>query len=152
MREGRSVAEVMRDYLSALALTRQLPQPLAAKLRGYQRFLDREGHHLAREPGALYSLALAQPEDSPVHRDARDGKGRPPERPWFRLRNPPTTDPNPALKRTLVLQHGAIRESSLVCGRWRPQRQRLVLRHRDPERGMTRWPPGGFSCERSAPR
>jgi hypothetical protein len=71
MTNGRSVADLTEDYLEALRRTGDLPKDLAAGLRAYHRFIEREGHHLARYPEQLFALAMAQPQDSPVLAEAR---------------------------------------------------------------------------------
>jgi hypothetical protein len=65
---GRTVHELTRDYLELAARCPQglLPEEVAARLRGFHRFVEREGHCLARWPELLVPLALAQPQDSPV--------------------------------------------------------------------------------------
>ena len=148
MIQGRSVFELKRDYLDALARCDEdfLPEGSAAlvdRVRRYYRFIDRQGHELEGHPELLLPLAVAEPQDSLVigqsSIDGLGGTGRLPasalrrqlhglqaargtrqsnidatlvraaalgwleghrlRRPWFRLLNPPPSDPNPALVR-----------------------------------------------------
>jgi WD40 repeat protein len=102
---GRSVYDLIRDYLRAAELLGQgefrLPKQQAARLSAFQRFVSVEGHKLAQRPEMLFPLAVAQPQDSPLRQTALDlwGEGGGPDRPWFRLLNPPPTDPNRAMLR-----------------------------------------------------
>jgi hypothetical protein len=61
---GRSVAELERDYLAVLERVRELPRDAVERLRAYEAFVRKHGHHLARHPEALLALAHAQPLDS----------------------------------------------------------------------------------------
>jgi hypothetical protein len=72
---GRSVHELNRDYvdLTARAEEYRLPEELAAKLEAYRRFIERQGHRIARQPGALLALAHAESQDSVVRATAGVG-------------------------------------------------------------------------------
>src|SRR5262245_25566421 len=96
---GRSVHDLLRDYHDALARVNDLPKAQARRLRDYERFLRTRQHVLAVDPAQLFPQACAQPADSGVRADVEGLPG--PPRPWFRLRNPPETDPNPALLLTV---------------------------------------------------
>ena len=106
MRRGRPVHDLIQDYLDVRdrSATRPLPRALACRLRGYCRFVTSQGHNLDGHPELALPLAVAQPEDSPVRADALAlvARGRGTTRPWLYLMNPPPTDPNPALLRTLT--------------------------------------------------
>src|SRR5262245_18800594 len=92
--QGRSVTELMRDYLDVLEDQRDLPPELREQVEAHFQFIQRNKHLLDRHPSALLSLAHAQAEDSRVLRAARaSDAGAELERPWFQLRNPPPTDP-----------------------------------------------------------
>src|SRR5262245_46168658 len=101
MLTGRGVAELERDFLATIDRGNDLPRAAAERLRAYQAFVRKHSHHLARHPGALLALAHAQPLDNPVLADARQKSNAAPDRPWLRLLNPPGTDQNPALLRTI---------------------------------------------------
>ncbi|MFH1921865.1 MAG: hypothetical protein ABIP48_18520 [Planctomycetota bacterium] len=105
MPPGRSAHELNRDYVDLLAKCRpgKLPPELDDELRAFHRFVQRQTHHLARWPGLLFPLAIAQPEDSPVRAAAqsREEQALYPDGFWLRRLNPPPTDPNPALLRVL---------------------------------------------------
>src|SRR5262249_59180034 len=89
----------------------------AARLRAYEAFVRKHSHHLARHPGALFALAHAQPLDSRVLGDARQQFNDGPHRPWLRLLNPPQTDRNPALVRTIEVGSVASAVAYLEIGR-----------------------------------
>jgi hypothetical protein len=120
MLQGRSVAELERDYLAALERLNDRPKGIAgeerAKLRAYEAFVRKHSHYLARHPGALFALAHAQPLDSPVLADARQRFNDGPDRPWLRLLNPPETDRNPALLRTIDIGSEALAVACLEIG------------------------------------
>src|SRR4051812_32821203 len=96
---GRSVHDLLRDYHDALARVRDLPKAQARRLRDYEKFVRTRQHVLGVDPAQLLPQACAQPRDSGVRADAEGLPG--PPRPWFRLRNPPATDPNPTLLLTV---------------------------------------------------
>src|SRR5262249_25150310 len=92
--QGRSVTELMHDYLDLLERKRDFPSELREQVEAHFQFIQRNKHLLDRHPSALLSLAHAQAEDSRVRQAARDSNaGAELERPWFQLRNPPPTDP-----------------------------------------------------------
>src|SRR6516165_8493504 len=92
--QGRSVTELMRDYLDLLERKRDFPSELREQVEAHFQFIQRNKHLLDRHPSALLSLAHAQAEDSRVLQAARDrNAGAELDRPWFKLRNPPPTDP-----------------------------------------------------------
>ena len=68
--QGRDVSELARDYLMLAGKLDQVPKLLARRAASYQRFVQREGHNLRRFPGALASMAAAQPAESAVRGDA----------------------------------------------------------------------------------
>jgi hypothetical protein len=92
---GRDVGELLRDYQEALGRKRELPKELVGRLEDYQRFIRTRSNVLRRDPAQLFAQGAAQPGDSAAGKDfrrlAKEGQG--PERPWFRLRNVPETDP-----------------------------------------------------------
>src|SRR5690349_18534684 len=96
---GRSVHDLLRDYHDALARVGDLPKAQARRLQDYERFVRTRQHVLALDPAQLFAQASAQPQDSGVRADVEKLPG--PPRPWFRLRHPPATDPNPALLLTV---------------------------------------------------
>jgi WD40 repeat protein len=102
MLKGRSLAELQRDYLAALERGRDLGNDLGETLRAYEGFVRKHSHALAARPEMLLPLAHAQPLDSPVLADARRKFNGGPAGPWLRLLNPPETDQNPALVRTII--------------------------------------------------
>jgi WD40 repeat protein len=112
MDPGRPVHDLIRDYLDVLDRVAACPIPRARAraLQGYYRFVSSQGHRLEGHPELTLPLAVAQPEDSPVRTDALTfvGQGRGPRRPWFCLMNPPATDLNPALRRTLTGHAGGV--------------------------------------------
>jgi WD40 repeat protein len=92
--QGRSVTELMRDYLDLLESKHDFPSELRKQVEAHFQFIQRNKHLLDRHPSALLSLAHAQAEDSRVLQAARDrSAGAELGRPWFKLRNPPPTDP-----------------------------------------------------------
>jgi hypothetical protein len=109
---GRSIHDLNRDYIAAAALAGELElDPEAAdRLGAYRRFIETQGHRIGRFPGSLLPVAHAQPRDSLVRAQAIDleEKRRGPDRPWFRLLNPPPTDPNRALLRVFEGHAGLV--------------------------------------------
>ena len=109
MLQGRSVFELKRDYLKALAFYEEHRVEMggaaasAERARRYYRFIDRHGHELMADPGLLIPLAAAEPQDSLVRARALEYAERHRlYRPWLRLLNPPASDPYPGLLRVLV--------------------------------------------------
>src|SRR5262249_20732920 len=70
--QGRSVTELMHDYLDVLERTRDLPPEVREQVEAHFQFIQRNKHLLDRHPSALLSLAHAQAEDSRVLQAARD--------------------------------------------------------------------------------
>jgi hypothetical protein len=56
---GRSVTELMRDYLDVLERERDLPSELREQVEAHFQFIQRNKHLLDRHPSALLSLAHA---------------------------------------------------------------------------------------------
>jgi WD40 repeat protein len=121
--KGRSVHELLRDYHDVLARSKELSKEQAKRLRDYEKFVRTRQHVLAVEPRQFFAQAWAQPRDSAVRADVEKLAG--PACPWFRLRHPPETDPNPALLLTVdvgvvvhavaVWEHGGRRVAVAGC-------------------------------------
>src|SRR5262245_20458421 len=92
MLKGRTVIELERDYLAALERVYELPTDAVERLRAYHTFIRKHSHHLACYPAELLALAHAQPLDSSVLADVRQQFDHGPDRAWFRLLNPPSTE------------------------------------------------------------
>jgi hypothetical protein len=109
---GRSIHDLTRDYLDAERRARDcnLDEATRQRLAAYQRFVERNGHRLGPFPQTLREVALAEPADSPVRADVLaevEWRRWRPGRPWFRRLHVPATEPNPALRRTIVTR-GAV--------------------------------------------
>ena len=70
MSSGRTVPELLRDFQDATARAGDVTRALRDRLCDYRRFVQKEGHLLARFPDQLFPLALAQPRDTAVSPDA----------------------------------------------------------------------------------
>jgi WD40 repeat protein len=122
---GRGIVELNRDYLEAVRRSQEAecgPAELE-RLRGYQAFVQREGHRLERHPAALLPVAHAEPRDSPVRGDALalEAAGARPPAPWLRLLNPPPTDLSPGLLHTFSGHEGDVNGVA-----WSPDGRRLA--------------------------
>jgi WD40 repeat protein len=99
--KGRSVHDLLRDYHDVLSRVGELPKDQGKRLRDYEKFVRTRQHVLGVDPAQLFSQGSAQPRESDVRADMEKLAG--PPRPWFRLRHPPETDPNPALLLTVTV-------------------------------------------------
>src|SRR5258708_38138 len=101
---GRSVSDLMRDYLYATRLAEELDlEPVECeRLAAYQRFVEKQQHRIGPCPAALLPVAHGEPLDSLVRQDAvaRETR-RKLGQPWLRRLHCPETDTNPALLATI---------------------------------------------------
>jgi WD40 repeat protein len=113
--QGRSIAEVLREYaevVSAMQLARK-PAKATMAVSHYSEFLQRQGFRFRDNPECLMAIAMAEPADSPIRKFAKLTLGIRGEdwnasvtrlgRPWFRRLFVPKTDPTPGLIATIAL-------------------------------------------------